>query len=271
MALKAFKAGNQKPLSDLISLKGKRALVTGSASGIGKAIAYRFAEAGAALELVDVNEEALNAVKEEFTHGGEVNVHVVDLSKKAEIDQLWKRLSGREPEVLVNNAGIYPNKDFLEVDEAFLEKVLKINFYSVFWMCQHMIESRKGRGGVIVNIGSVEAILPLGGGLTHYGASKAGVVALTRSLAKEYGKEGFRINALLPGGVRPAGAKNIAKQISKLNVDMVKTGLDLRRRIALGRFAQPDDVALMTLVLATDLSGYVQGAIIPVDGGFLST
>jgi NAD(P)-dependent dehydrogenase (short-subunit alcohol dehydrogenase family) len=268
--MKDSKADGLKPISELISLNGKKALVTGSAQGIGKAIAYRLVEAGASLELVDIDEETLKTVKEELTRNEEINIHRVDLSKREEIERLWKTLSGREPDILVNNAGIYPSRDFVEVDEALLEKVMKVNLHSVFWMCQHMIKARKGRGGTIINIGSIEAVLPFGEGLTHYGTSKAGVIALTRALAREYGKEGFKINALVPGGIRPTGAKNIAKQVSKLNLGVVKTGLNLSRRLPLGRFGQPDDVALMTLVLSSGLSGYVQGAVIPVDGGFLS-
>ncbi len=98
------------PLSELVSLRNKRALITGSGTGIGEAIANRFAEAGADLELVDVNEERLNKVKEELEQFSiKIDIHKVDLSKKEQIDALWKKLEGKEPEILVNNAGIYPS------------------------------------------------------------------------------------------------------------------------------------------------------------------
>ena len=268
---KTTKIGDLRPISDLVSLKGKRALITGSAAGIGKAIAYRFAESGAALELVDINEEMLRDTKDELTKFNvEANVHRIDLSKKNEIIGLWEKLGKKEPDILVNNAGIYPFKNFLEVDETFLEKVMKINFYAVFWMCQHMIRERMGKGGVIINIGSIEAILPFKEELTHYNSSKAGVIALTRALAKDYGKEGFRINAIIPGGIITSGTKNAAKEILKLNFGLIKTGIDFKNRLPLGRFGQPDEVALVALVLASDLSSYIHGSLIPVDGGFLS-
>jgi NAD(P)-dependent dehydrogenase (short-subunit alcohol dehydrogenase family) len=153
VAGKAGKTG-LAPLSDLVSLEGKRALVTGSGSGIGRAIAYRFAEAGACLELVDINDEGLAAVRDELKHfNHEINVHKVNLSKKEEIDALWKMLIGKEPDVLVNNAGIYPSKPFLDVDEPFLKGVMDVNLNSVFWMCQHMIRGRLRKGGVIINMG----------------------------------------------------------------------------------------------------------------------
>jgi len=185
------------PLSELVSLDKKRALITGSGSGIGRAIAYRFAEAGARLELVDINEESLASVEEELEHfNTEINVHRVNLSKKEEIDSLWERLAGKEPGILVNNAGIYPTKPFLDVDESFLKKVMDVNLNSVFWMCQHMIRSRLKKGGVIINTGSIEAVMPLKEDLAHYGISKAGIMVLSRALASEYGKRGFRINVL---------------------------------------------------------------------------
>jgi len=190
-----------EPLSKLISLKGKRALITGSALGIGKAMAYRFAEAGADLELVDINERGLRTVAEELSKFKvKVRVHKVNLSSKKEIDALWKELKGKEPGILVNNAGIYPFKGFLEVDDAFFSKVMDINLKSALSMCQHMIKSRLKRGGVIINIGSIEAIMPFVEGMASYSISKAGVIALTRSLAKEYGKNGFRINAIILAG-----------------------------------------------------------------------
>jgi len=261
----------QEPLSELIALTGKRALITGSAVGIGKAMAYRFIEAGADLELVDVNKDRLNRVRKELSQfAPEVNIHVVDLSQKEEINSLWETLNGKEPDILVNNAGIYPFKDFLEVDDAFLAKVMDINLNSVFWICHHMIKRRGRKGGVIINIGSIEAILPFEEDLVPYAISKTGVIALTRSLAKNYGKSGFRINAIVPGGIVTPGTKAVAKEITKLKVGLLKSGLAFKMRLPLGRGGQPDEVARIALVLASDLSSYVHGALIPVDGGFLS-
>ncbi len=261
-----------RPLSELISLKGKRALITGAAAGIGEAIAHRFAEAGADLDLVDIDEGGLWEVREKLSgFGVEVNLHVIDLSNKGEIDELWESLSGREPDILVNNAGIYPFKNFLEVDEGFLSKVVDINLDAVFWMCQHMIKRRLNKGGVIVNIGSIEAFLPFEKDLSHYTISKAGVIALTRSLAKEYGKRGFRVNAVIPGGIKTRGVKKAAKEVLKLRVELIKSAAAFMSRLPLGRFGEPDEVARIVLVLASDLASYMTGAIVVVDGGFLST
>ncbi len=261
-----------RSLPELISLKGKRALITGAAAGIGKAIAYRFAEAGADLELVDIDNERLAATKKELERfGAEVNIHETNISKQEEIDRLWEALSGDGPDILVNNAGIYPFKEFLDVDESFYKRVLETNLDSVYWMCQKMIGRRLKLGGVIVNVGSIEAVLAFKEDLAHYSMSKAGVMALTRALAKEHGKHGFRINAVVPGGIITPGTKSKAAQgIFHFDFGLIKTGIEFKWRLPIGRLGQPDEVACMALVLASDMSSYVHGAAIPVDGGFLA-
>ena len=262
---------NRIPLSGLISLEKKKALVTGAGTGIGEAIAHRFAEAGASLELVDLNDERLNKVKEDLKqYNVEIGLHKVNLSKKEEINALWKKLEGKEPEILVNNAGIYPTKGFLDVDAEFLKNVMDVNCNSVFWMCQSMIRSRLKKGGIIINMGSIEAVMPLKEGLVHYDISKAGVMVLSRALASEYGRRGFRINILVPGGIWTSGTKNIAKEAMKLKPNILKSGIEYNMRTPLGRMGKPDEVARMALVLASDLSSYLNGALIVVDGGFLS-
>jgi NAD(P)-dependent dehydrogenase (short-subunit alcohol dehydrogenase family) len=265
------KRGNAlKPLSELVSLDGRRAIITGAASGIGRAMALRFAEAGAGLVLVDVDMDGLRSLEAELEGVASPELHRVNLSEKSEIDRFWESLEGGAPDTLVNNAGIYPFKDFLDVDEEFLGRVMDTNLNSVLWMSQNMIRRRINHGGVIINVSSIEAILPLMDNLSHYGASKAGVIALSRGLAKDFGKKGFRVNVLLPGGVLTPGTLGVAKSIAKLNLGLVKSGLEFRQRLPLRRTGKPDEIALMALVLASDLSSYVHGAVIPVDGGFLS-
>ena len=139
-----------RPLSEFISLEGRRAIVTGAASGIGRAIALRFAEAGADLVLVDVDMEGLRSLEAEMKGDSGLELHRVDLSDKTEIDRFWESLEGGPPDILVNNAGIYPFKDFLEIDEAFLGRVMDTNLNSVLWMSQHMIRRRIDHGGVII-------------------------------------------------------------------------------------------------------------------------
>ncbi len=171
---------------------------------------------------------------------------------------------------MVNNAGIYPFKDFLDIEPEFLEKTMNVNLNQVFWMCQHFIRKNQQKGGTILNISSIEAILPFKEGMSHYTISKMGVIALTRGLAKDYGKKGFRVNALIPGGIITPGTKNVAKDITKLKFGLIKTGYDFSTRLPLGRIGDPDEVALAALFLVSDMSSYITGALFPVDGGFLS-
>jgi len=263
---------DKKPLSEMLSFKNKKVIITGAAAGIGRAIAERFAEAGAELILLDVNEKGLTEVRESLRDSNQIQVYKVDLSQKKEIDNFWKEIKEGEPDILINNAGIFPFKDYLKIDEEFLTKVLNINFNSVFWMCQNFIKKREKKGGIIVNISSIEAILPFKSEMTIYSASKAAVIGLTRSLAKDYGKQGFRINTLLPGGVITPGATKIAKEaIKHLDLSIFKTSYDFKQRLPLGKLGEPDDIAKVVLFLASDLASYVQGALIVVDGGFLSS
>jgi NAD(P)-dependent dehydrogenase (short-subunit alcohol dehydrogenase family) len=267
-------AKEKRSLAESMSFLDKKIVVTGAASGIGKAIAQRFAEAGASVLLLDVNIQGLSE-----TVGCLENAHCqhttyqIDLADKKKIDQFWLSFNGESaPDILVNNAGVYPMEDYLDVNEDFLAIVLSVNMNSAFWMCQNFIRLRKGKGGIIVNISSIEAVLPFKKDMVHYGVSKAGVIALTRSLARDYGKSGFRVNVVLPGAIRTAGTRSLVRDaILNIQLDMVKSGYDFQQRLAIGRWGEPDEVAKVVLFLSSDLASYVQGAILPVDGGFLTS
>lgn len=261
-----------KPITDLLNFSGKRVLITGTSSGIGKATALRFAEAGAHLMIVNRSKPEID-VNEVFIGANGVTVLTADLSKKEDIDSLWASIPDIElPDIIINNAGIYPMKEYTKVDEAFYNKVVQSNMDSVFWMCQQFISRREGMGGIIINTSSIEAILPTTKDLIHYGASKAGVIAITRGIAREYGSKGFRANVLTPGGIMTEGTdKKKLETILTLNFKLIMTGLDFQKRIATGKWGNADDVAKVSLFLASDLASYVQGAVVPVDGGFLST
>lgn len=259
------------PLASLVSLHGKTALVTGGAAGIGKAIAYRLAEAGANLVLVDISAENLAKAKTELLGlGRNIDTYVVDLGNKAAIDRLWEDLAETPPDILVNNAGIYPSRPFDEVEEDHYRKVMAVNLDAVFWMCQGLIKARGRLGGVIVNIGSIEAVMPFKSGMTVYSAGKSAVITLTRAIASEYANRGFRANVVVPGGIDTPGTRSQAKEILKGRFNLLKVGYDFLQRLPARRRGRPDDIARVVLFLASDLSAYMYGSAVPVDGGFLS-
>ena len=257
--------------SELIFLKGKTALITGVSSGIGKETAKIFAQAGADLILIDIDDKELKNTEEETKkYGCGVKSFVLDLSSKDKIDILWREIKDK-PDVLVNNAGVYPFQDYLKVDEKSLAKVIDINLNSIFWMCQNLIQQRGKKGGIIVNISSIEAIMPFKEDLIPYCISKSGVIALTRSIARDYGKKGFRANVILPGAIRTEGTNSLIKEaLVKAQIKLIKVGYLFNNRLPLGRWGSPKEVAKVILFLSSDLASYVQGAVIPVDGGFLS-
>lgn len=262
-----------KSLQELLSLKGKCAIVTGAATGIGKAISARLAEAGANLILVDMDAKGLLQVRSGLaSFGVDVSTSVFDLSDKGNIDRFWSEIDGEKVDILVNNAGVYPFQRFLDLEPEYLDKVMQVNLYSVLWMCQSMIRKRRKRGGVIVNIGSIEAIMPFKSDLLQYSVSKVGVITLTRDLAREFGKDGYRVNAILPGGIVSPGTRRAAKKvITDGQFGLIRDAYNFMQRLPLRRLGNPDEIATIVLMLSSDFASYVHGALIPVDGGFLSS
>jgi 3-oxoacyl-[acyl-carrier protein] reductase len=264
---------NEKSLKDICSLAGKTVVITGAAAGIGRAIAYRFAEARAGLILVDIDGNGLKKIQDDLScFDCRMDLYEFDLSSTPNITRLWDELKGVKVDILVNNVGIYPPADFINLEPVVWQKVLDTNLISAMEMSRRMIGANLDRGGVIINLGSIEAILPFADDLIHYDITKAGVIALTRGLAKKYGKKGFRVNALLPGGIDTQGTREVAKRIAtKFDIGLIGSGIKYQVRIPMSRRGKPDEVALAALFLASDMASYITGALIPVDGGFLSS
>jgi 2-deoxy-D-gluconate 3-dehydrogenase len=253
------------PLSDLIDLTGRTAVVTGAAMGIGRAIAERLHEAGANVVIGDLDaarDEAaasLNAMRPGSAVA--VRADVSDEQDVAGMIAAADALGGVD--ILVNNAGIYPSVPFVDMDAAIFRRVIDVNLVGVF-LCTKAAAGRmieRGRGGRIVNITSIDALHPSMVGLAHYDASKHGVWGFTKNVALELSRYGIWVNAIAPGGIATPGASGVPQELITAFESV----------IPMHRMGQADEIARATLFLASDLASYMTGSQIVVDGGKLLT
>lgn len=263
---------SQKSLAELISLKGKTVLITGAARGIGRQIALRYAEAGANLQLIDVNESELAKTCLELadTYHVDAKYFVVDLSDRDAIGVFWRRLSPL-PDILVNNAAIFWPKKLEGFADDDYDKIMNINTRAVIYMCREMIKRRAHRAGTIVNISSVEGLRGMTYDMLLYGASKAAIGGVTRGLVKDYAKHGWKINTILPGGVNTPGAAAMGiNALKHLDFSIFETSIKFAMRMPTKGMGKPDDIARAAFWLGTPMSDYMNGAEVAVDGGFLA-
>jgi 2-deoxy-D-gluconate 3-dehydrogenase len=260
----------QKTISELMNLSGKTAIVTGGAMGIGLGIVSRLSEAGANVLMADLDEKKGKKSAEKLTAGGRrVKFLKTDVSEEADVKKMIetavKEFGGLG--IMVNNAGIYPQKPLAQMTKEDFDKVMSVNLRSVF-LCtreasQQMISQR--RGGKIINITSIDALHPSMIGLAHYDASKHGVWGFTKNSALELAQHKIWVNAIAPGGIATPG---VAK-MSPAGANMEKFLEAFMAKIPMRHMGEPDDIGKVALFLASDLSSYMTGSQIVVDGGVL--
>ena len=257
-------------LSDLVSLAGRRAVVTGAAQGFGFAIAWRLAEAGAEVIVADKDAVAAGRASSRLaSEGWSARSHPVDVADEASVEHLFEAVGGVD--ILVNNAGVFSNFLVTAMPAAEFRRVIDINVTGTFLCSRTMARQLRARGshGVIINIASVDAVSPSAEGLTHYTTSKHAIAGLTRTMAMELAPSGIRVNAVCPGASMTEGAIALVTAGAPEGIDVAAQWDGIKSRTPLGRLCDPDDVARAVLFLASDLGAFVTGVLLPVDGGIL--
>jgi meso-butanediol dehydrogenase / (S,S)-butanediol dehydrogenase / diacetyl reductase len=245
---------------------GRVAVVTGGASGIGRASAERLAREGCAVYVADLNLDASEEVRAELTHRGlDVRVLQVDVSDPLSVREAWGRVSEERDriDVLVNCAGIEGTASYAaHTPDDEWEAVVRVNLGGTFYACKYAIPLlvRSPHGGVIVNISSVSGLRASFPGDAPYCASKGGVLALTKVLAVELAERGVRVVAICPG---TTGTPMITTLLDE-NAELEET---LRRLHPLGRWAEPEEIANVIVFAASAEASFLTGATIAVDGG----
>ncbi len=244
-------------------LKGKVAIITGASKGIGKAIAINFAKHGASVVLNYRSDDdgARSVVKEIEENGGNVVLHKGDISNFSVADDLAKlcieKLS--RVDILVNNAGMTKDTLLLRMKEQDFDDVINVNLKGTFNCIKHVTPIMiKQRYGKVLNISSVIGLIG-NIGQVNYAASKAGIIGMTKSLAKELGSRGINVNSIAPGF--------IDTDMTEVLTDKVKE--TILSHIPLNRIGKVEDVANLAVFLASDLSSYITGQVITVDGGMV--
>jgi 3-oxoacyl-[acyl-carrier protein] reductase len=248
------------------SIEGKRALVTGAASGMGRATAHLFADEGARVAVVDLGQDRVDAVVEEIrsAHGEDAAIGVVtDVADLGALHRLMETVVGAFGglDILINNAGVALPTHTQQPEDEFLvnwEKTVAVNLtahaHLIRLAVPHFLEAGAGR---VVNIASTEAIVTTAG-MVAYTATKAGVTGLTKSFAVELGRHGITVNCICPGPIRTGMTASISEADKETYA---------RRRVPLRRYGEPEEVAHMTLSMCLPAASFLNGAIVPVDGG----
>ena len=263
--------GLNKSISKFCDLRGKVAVVTGAAKGMGEAHSLTLAKAGAKVAVSDVDikgcEQVVEKIKKE--RGGAVAIKC-DISQKTDIDNLISQTikTFGKIDILVNNAGIFPFKPFLEMSEQDFKKVIDVNLKGYFLCSQAAVKEmqknkpdKNGQRGSIINISSIAAIKGFAG-LTHYCASKGGINAMTNAMALELAPLGIRINNINPGAINTPGASMI-----NMTEEQRKAML---APIPLKRQGSAREIANAVLFLASEESSYMTGSTMVIDGGWVA-
>nr|BBH93179.1 short-chain dehydrogenase [Thermogemmatispora argillosa] len=252
-------------------LDGKAALITGAGSGIGEQIALLFARQGARVVVADVRPEAAQRVAAAIVaSGGQARASTLDVAEEGQVRAAMAEMAAREGrlDILVNNAGTSHVGSVLETSLEDWERVMRVNARGVFLCAREGVRqmlAQQPRGGVIINMASVAAMIGVERRLV-YSASKGAVLALTRTIAADYVKQGIRCNAICPGTVHtPFVEGYLARDFAGREAEVRQ---QLHARQPLGRMGRPEEIAAAALYLASDEAAFVTGSALVIDGGW---
>jgi NAD(P)-dependent dehydrogenase (short-subunit alcohol dehydrogenase family) len=255
-------------IDELFSVRGKVALVTGGSRGIGEMIVRGYVENGAKVYITARNAEACDTLARELSRIGECVSIPADLSRMDEIERLANALEGREQrlDILVNNAGAAWGAKFDEFPESGWDKVMNLNVKSVFFLTQRLLKLLEAAGRAddfarVINIGSIDGMHVSAIETYSYAASKAGVLHLTRMMAKYLANKHIAVNAIAPGYFPSKMTAAIPDEANEI----------VLRQTPMSRVGRPEDMAGVALYLSSKASGFVCGATIAVDGGYATT
>ena len=244
------------------ALNGKVAIVTGAASGVGRATSLRFAREGASVVATDLNEAGLASLADEIrAAGGTVETFTMDVSNADHVAGCFQLVQDKfgKLDVLVNNAGM-SSAAGMDPSVDRWEQGISITLSSLYWLSKQAVAMMSGKGGSIVNVASTAGNF-LSTPVAWYCSAKAGVVGLTHSFAGTYGKQGIRTNAVLPGAIDTPRVRDILDKLP--GQEAIHDA-----RSPIGRMASADEIASCILFLASDESACVKGAEIVADGGY---
>jgi 2-dehydro-3-deoxy-D-gluconate 5-dehydrogenase len=260
-----------KPLQDLLNLSGKSAIVTGGAKGIGAGIAYRLAEAGAKVVVADMDTSTAEATTQNLQSKGWQAIAVtVDVSDEEAVKAMFDTCKQQfgSVDILVNNAGIYPPNPIETMSADDFERVMHVNLRSVFLTTKYAAEYMKPQcSGKIINITSIDALHPSMVGLAHYDASKHGMWGFTKNSALELSQHNIWVNAIAPGGIATPGVAAMSQGASAEQMEASTKAF--MAKIPMHRMGESDEIGTAALFLASDMSSYMTGSQIVVDGGAL--
>lgn len=263
-----------KKLNELLDLSGLTAVVTGGSRGIGLSITRRLAQAGANVVIASITEDEMKDAEAELAKEGiEVKCIKTDVSKEEDIKNMVKFAvdSYGALDILVNNAGVFPSKTLEDMTTQDFEWVIDVNLKGVFLGTKYASEQmiKQGKGGKIINITSIAALTASAPGLSHYDASKHGVWGFTKSTARELAPHKIWVNAVAPGAIATPGVEESQDSTAGTDIDMSKVIEDFVKKIPMHRMGEADEIGTATLFLASDMSSYMTGEQIVVDGGFM--